>query len=99
MMATQEVKKIKRVRCPLCGSTDLGSAKVVHNDGSKQEIPVCRACAHWIFPDTHYSYIISGLAKNWACADDLKGVIEDILRSNMPPSDVKDLKVDVAELA
>jgi len=44
-----------------------------------------------------YTYVLTGTASRWCCPDCLKGVIEDILKAHMPPGDVADLNVEVAE--
>jgi len=92
MMAQQQVRKIKQDRCPLCGGTDLSTSQIIYKDGSRQDIPVCQTCAHWIFPDTKYTYLVAGLPTN------LRVAIEDILRANLPAEDIKELQVEVVEL-
>jgi hypothetical protein len=44
-----------------------------------------------------YTFVVTGTAQKWCCMDCLQGVIADILKAHMPPSDTADLKVEVAE--
>jgi hypothetical protein len=77
---------------------DMGNSDVTYKDGRREKVPVCQGCGLYMFADSTYDYAftIHGVAHDWASADDLKGVIEEILRDHMPKDDVRGMEVDVA---
>lgn len=101
MMSQEQVKTWDFASCPVCGSTNLQKTLVTYKDVRKENVPVCNGCGHFMFAETTYSYAftIRGVVHDWANAADLKGVIEDILRTHMPPDDVKDMEVNVMATA
>lgn len=86
-------------QCPDCSSTELKSSFLKHDDGRSEQIAVCQNCNRYIFPDVEYVYLVRGVAKNWASPEDLRATLEDILKEYLPPTDIQELKVEVAELA
>jgi uncharacterized protein with PIN domain len=90
---------VQRQKCQMCNSTDLSEAEITYTNGRVEKVPACQQCGHYHFKDTEYAYIVRGVARKWASASDLQGVIEDILRAYMPPGDVEHMSVEVAEMA
>lgn len=86
-------------QCPDCKSTNMKQTFLKHEDGKSEQIAICQNCDRYIFPNVEYIYLVRGLAKNWSSHEDLQATIEDISRTYMPPTDVQELKVEVAELA
>jgi len=70
----------------MCGSGNLQPTEVTFKDKRKENVPVCQGCGHFLFAETTYSYAftVKGVAHDWASAQDLKGVIEAILKEYMP---------------
>jgi hypothetical protein len=83
----------------MCKSKNLQTVIITKKSGKMLEVPACNECGHYHFPDTHYAYIIHGLAKNWASTEDLSRTIKAILKEILPKEDTKELVVEVAELA
>jgi hypothetical protein len=101
MMAQQQVRKPQAESCPMFGSHNIATTMVTYKDKRKEGVPVCQGCGHFMFAKTTYSYAftVRGLAHDWARAEDLKGVIEDILRDHMPKDDVQGMDVNVQVIA
>lgn len=98
MMTTQEARKIQVTKCAMCGSGEIQTQRVTFDSGKQQDVQVCYQCGHYHWPDTEYAYIITGKALNWASCSDLKLIIETVLRKHLP-EDIRDLSIEVAELA
>ena len=100
-MMSLEHQTFKRVSCPMCGSGDIAPVEVTYKSKRRESVPVCNGCGHFMFADTTYSYAftVRGVAHDWASAEDLKGVIEEILKDYLPKEDIKGMEVGVQVIA
>jgi hypothetical protein len=79
-----------------CTWHDIGNVQG-QKKGKRPSLSKLRAFHVCRYNDTTYSYAftVRGVAHDWASADDLKGVIEAILKEYMPKEDVSGMEVSV----